>query len=47
MICGTGKWSDICINRVICGEEEKNGTEAIFEELMAENFPKLMEEIKL
>ena len=40
------KQSDTSIIGVTCGEEKKNGTEAIFEKIMAENFPKPPEEVK-
>ena len=36
----------ICIIRVPEGEEKEKGTEKIFEELIAENFPKMGKEIK-
>ena len=35
----------ICIIRVPEGEEKEKGTEKIFEELIAENFPKMGKEI--
>lgn len=44
-MCGI-KEPDINVNRHTYGEEEMNGTETIFEEIMAENFSKLIEEIK-
>lgn len=38
-IC-TIKWSKLCIG--IPEDDEENGTETIFEELMSENHPKMM-----
>lgn len=39
IIC-TIKWSKLCIG--IPEDDEENGTEIIFEELMSENHPKMM-----
>lgn len=37
----TVKWSNIHIIGILNGEEKENEVEAIFENIMAKNFPKL------
>ena len=38
------KWNNICIIGIPEVEEEEQGTENLFEEIMMENFPNLMRE---
>ena len=39
------KCTNICIIRVLEGEEREKGPEKVFEEIIAENFPNLEKEI--
>ena len=44
-LCEQSKWNNICIIGVPEEEEREKGIESVFEEIMAENFLKLGEEI--
>ena len=44
-LCDQLKWNNIHIIRVPEEEEREKGIESVFEEIIAENFPKLGEEI--
>ena len=43
--CDQSKWNDIHIIGVPEEEERKTGIESVFEEIIAENYPKMGEEI--